>query len=688
MTKGTHLSASSSSLGSRSRRRFLATATGATAALAGVGALSGAQAQSQSQEIRLGGETTGWVGRAPSGIQGESNPTIQLEPGQQYRITWENLDGAQHNVALLDADGIVLQRTPFMSNKGETQTIEFTARAEMAEYVCQAHLNSMRGDIEFGGDSGGGDTDEDDSDGSSFFPKGGSVRTQTLVDGGLTAPLGFEVPPGERDRFFIVDQVGQIYTYDADGSNEALFLDLGDALIDFDNLPEIKTIDERGLLGLAFHPDFQRNRKFYVHYSAPRRPGTPENYTHTQVISEFEASEDGETALPETERALLEIPSPYYTHNGGAIAFGPDGYLYIGQGNGGGALKSTKQVNDWYGPNRGGNGQDVAENLLGSILRIDVDNRDEGKPYAVPEDNPLVGREGLDEHFAWGFRNPWRIGFSGNTLLAADVGQNRYEEVNVVRKGANYGWNVREGGNCFAATGDGSHFRANCPVETPPDVRGGEPLVSPVIEYPHSYKTGPVGVAVIGGYIYENATIPDIQGKYVFGDYSKDGKPRGSLFAAQPIEGNSWALEELTIQNSDNGELNAYLLCIARDNDGEFYALTTDNLGVEGQTGAVHRIGPPKAAQAPTERTETAERPPTATRTPRPTPTQTQTTTGAASETPADAETTENATGETARSGDSGGWIGVDGPGFGVLAGLAGLAGVAARLITKRGGNR
>ena len=677
MTKGTYTVNFSNSFRYPSRRHFLAAiAAGVTGALAGAGSLAGVRAQSQPTTIRLGGDTTGWIGRVPARIQGKTNPTLDLEAGTTYRITWENVDGAQHNIALLDADRNVLQQTVEMSKKGATQTIEFTATSKMAEYVCQFHKASMRGDIEF---SSGSETTETTTDESGepegFFAEGPTVRTDTIIDDGLTAPLGLEVPPGERDELFVLDQIGVVRRYGYDGSGGEVFLDVRDQLIDFDNLPDIKTIDERGLLGLAFHPNFQDNRKFYVHYSAKSRPGTPANFTHTQVISEFEANEDVTEALPETERTLLEIPSPYYTHNGGAIVFGPDGYLYIGQGNGGGALESPKQPNDWYGANLGGNGQDITENLMGSILRIDVDSRDGDKPYGIPDDNPLVGNTGLDEQFAWGFRNPWRIGFSNGMLIAADVGQRRYEEVNVVRKGGNYGWNVREGGQCFVATKGKDTYRQNCPTNTPSNVRGGEPLIDPVIQYPHTYDTEGVGVAVIGGYIYENATIPALEDRYVFGDYSKNGKPRGSLFAATPVEGDSWSVEELSIGNSENGELNAYLLCVGRDNDGELYALTTDNLGVKGETGAVHRLRPPEAKARATATTETPARPPTATATPEPTPTPTATDTATATA----SETTNGS--DTARTGKSGGIVSGDGPGFGILAGLTGLALGAARLL-------
>jgi glucose/arabinose dehydrogenase len=674
MTKGTNGETSIPS-GRPSRRRFLAATAAGVTGLAGVGSITGARAQSQVETIRLGGETTGWVGREPSRIQGTINPTLELEVGTTYRLTWKNIDGRQHNVALLDSGDAVLQRTQFMSNEGETQSFEFTATEAMDEYVCQAHLSSMRGDIQLSSGSNSTETTTAESNKSEkgFFPTGPTIRTDTLVDGGLTAPLGLEVPPGKRNEFFVIDQIGVIRRYGADGSGGDVFLDVRDQLINFDNLPEIKTIDERGLLGLAFHPNFADNRKFYIHFSAKSRPGTPENFTHTQVIAEFTANEDVTGVVADSQRTVLEIPSPYYTHNGGAIVFGPDEYLYIGIGNGGGALESPKQPNDWYGANLGGNGQDITENLMGSVLRIDVDGRDGDRAYGIPDDNPLVGKEGLDEQYAWGFRNPWRIGFSNGMLTAADVGQNRYEEVNVVRKGGNYGWNVREGGQCFVATKGKDSFRQNCPTNTPSNVRGGEPLIDPVIQYPHTYETEGVGVAVIGGYTYQNATIPALQDRYVFGDYSKNGQPRGSLFAATPVEGDSWSVEEISIGNSENGELNAYLLCVARDNDGELYALTTDNLGVKGETGAVHRLRPPEAEARSTATTETPARPPTATATPEPTPTATETATATA---------TETANGsETARTGESGGIVSGAGPGFGILAGLAGLALGAARLL-------
>ena len=572
-----------------SRRRFLE-ATAAAGTLAGISGF--AAGQSQPRRIRLGGDIGGWRGRAPDAIAGETNPTLELETETTYRITWENVDGQPHNVALLDGEGDTLTRTDIISEKGATQTFEFTAREEMAEYLCEVHPTSMRGSVSFGSDTA---VQEGRDEPERFIPKGASVRVETLVDGGPTAPLDFAVPPG-GSRKFVVDRFGQVYVYESGSLNEEPFIDVSDQLTEITG--------EMGLLGMAFHPDYQQNRKFYLRYSAPPREDTPDDFDHTEVLSEFTVSEDASTSNPDSERTILEIPWPEDTHNAGSVVFGPDGYLYMGTGDGGGAHDTgLGHVSDWYERFEGGNGQDITESLLGSVLRIDVDNREDDKPYAIPDGNPLVGKEGLNEQFAWGFRNPWRMGFSNGDLFVADVGQNGYEEVSIVRKDKNYGWNVREGTHCFKPGPEGSRNPPEeCPSKLPPDVRSGERLIPPVIEYPHSYDGRGVGSAVIGGYISENDAIPSIQGKYVFGDFRKNKEtevPTGSLFAATPTEDDLWDLEELVIENTDTGLLGAYVLAFGRDNGGGLYVLTTNNPG-EGETGALHRIRPPENARSMT----------------------------------------------------------------------------------------
>ncbi|MDD2788311.1 PQQ-dependent sugar dehydrogenase, partial [Methanoculleus sp.] len=214
-----------------------------------------------------------------------------------------------------------------------------------------------------------------------------------FVTGGFTMPVALASPDDGTGRLFVADLPGVIRVIDA-GVNEP-FLDITGRVVD------LRTgYDERGLLGLAFHPKFRENGRFFVYYSAPLRDGAPEGWDHTSRVSEFAVSTPNR-ADPGSERMILEVDQPQANHNGGSIAFGPDGYLYIPLGDGGGA----NDVGRGHPP--GGNGQDI-ETLLGKILRIDVDGE---KPYGIPADNPFVGREGRDEIYAYGLRNPWRTAF-------------------------------------------------------------------------------------------------------------------------------------------------------------------------------------------------------------------------------------------------------------------------------------
>ncbi|WP_160133663.1 PQQ-dependent sugar dehydrogenase [Halococcus salsus] len=678
-----------------SRRRLL----GATGALAGAGYLASAGGRAQTAStIELGGEIAGWRGRSPEEIADETNPTLRLEAGQEYRITWTNLDGFGHNLALLDDDGGVLERTSVMSEEGESQSLTFTASEAMAEYVCEPHEGSMRGAISFGNETVTETTTESDSE--PVVPEGPTVALDRIA-GGFEVPTDFAAPPGDGRRF-VLDLPGQVYVHTDDGLREEPFLDVGDRLAEL--------TAERGLLGIAFHPEFADNGRFYLRYSAPLADDAPAEFSHTEVLAEFTVDEDGEHADPDSERVLLAIDEPTPYHNGGAITFGPDGYLYASYGDGGSPKDmGPGHAEDWYEANGGGNGQDVTENLLGSVLRIDVDGESDGKPYGIPEDNPLVGEEGLDEHYAWGFRNPWRMGFSNGELYVADVGQSRYEEVNRVVKGGNYGWNVREGTHCFG-TENVSDVPDECPDSTPPDVRGGEPLRDPVVEYPHQRDGEFIGISVVGGYIYGNDAIPGLEGKYVFGDYSQKGNPRGSLFAATPTEDGQWDFSKLRIAGAESGAVEGYLIAIGRDETGDLYALTSaGDLG-----GAVHRITAAEGeaasdtaagtqnATAATEATGTASTSSTAG------PTTGSGTTGAVTDrrTSAATDTSRAATGAetsagapatSARTGGSGAsangdtngsggnasseTTATDGPGFGVLAALAGVAGLAARRL-------
>jgi glucose/arabinose dehydrogenase len=392
----------------------------------------------------------------------------------------------------------------------------------------------------------------------------GRVRLETLATG-LGAPLDVAFAP-DADRRYVADQAGRILVHERDGVRSRPALDIRD---------RIEAGGEKGLLGIALHPSFAENRRLFVRYSAPSREATPQGYSHTFVLSEFTVG-NGRRVDPDSERTLLEIPQPQSNHNAGDLAFGPDGFLYVAVGDGGaGGDQGTGHVDDWYSAVDGGNGQDVTTNLLGSILRIDVDSEGaEGRAYAIPADNPLVGREGLDEQYAWGFRNPWRMSFDEGRLFVGDVGQNSFEEVSLVERGGNYGWNVREGTHCYRAD--------DCPTATP----DGDPLVDPIVEYPHS-GGGVSGISVIGGAVYRGSALPAANGVYVFGDFQVQGR----LFAATPpADGGPWPTTTVELAG-DGGDRLRQLRSFGRDADGELYVV---GRGADG--GGLYRLAPADGA--------------------------------------------------------------------------------------------
>jgi glucose/arabinose dehydrogenase len=386
-----------------------------------------------------------------------------------------------------------------------------------------------------------------------------AVSLETIASG-LRSPLAIEFAP-DGNRRYIAEQLGLVRVHE-DGLREQPLLDLRETVV---------TGSETGLLGIALHPEFVENRRLFVRYSAPPRNGTPRNDSHTFVLSEFRVTDDGRRVRPDSERTVLEIPQPQRNHNAGSIVFGPNGYLFVGVGDGGGGGDQGEgHASDWYDSVAGGNGQDVTENMLGSILRIDVDGRDGETEYAIPADNPLVGREGLDEQFAWGFRNPWQLSVDQGALYAGDVGQNRYEGIDHVISGGNYGWNVKEGRHCYQAD--------DCPDTTPETVRGGEPLRDPVVEYPHTDE--PVsGISVIIGNVYRGTAVPELHGSFVFADY----RAQGRLFLADPGDG-QWPTAVLPIVSGDAGKLEQ-VLSMGRDADGEMYVLGSGEDG-----GGVYRL--------------------------------------------------------------------------------------------------
>jgi len=419
-----------------------------------------------------------------------------------------------------------------------------------------------------------------------------------LIASDFVSPIGLVAVPDATGRLAVIDQVGKIWMIDKAGNKMAApFLDITSRLV----TPLSPGYDERGLLGLAFHPDYAMNGKFYVFYTAPPPPGGPTTdagntglpkvWNNTTRISEFQvSSSNANMANASSERIILQEPHPQSNHNGGTIAFGPDGYLYISIGDGGNKNDiGPGHVEDWYAFNAGGNGQDIEQNLLGNFLRIDVNTTSAGKNYGIPADNPFVGKTGRDEIYAYGFRNPFRFSFdmSGSRrLISMDAGQSRYEEIDVVEKGRNYGWNVKEGDECFNAANEFLEV-ANCPDE---DIFGNK-LVDPVIQINNWLNPeGGRATTIMAGQVYRGNDIPGFQGKYIFGTFSQTPTtPNGELFISNPAGSNEWSYQELELA-SHPGDIGFYLKGFGQDLEGEVYLTVSSRLGPAGTTGKVYKL--------------------------------------------------------------------------------------------------
>ena len=404
---------------------------------------------------------------------------------------------------------------------------------------------------------------------------------------GLVSPIGLLEAPDGSNRLFIIDQIGKIWIVDAAGNQLATpFLDVTAKMVMLR-----PGYDERGLLGFAFHPDYKTNGRFFIYYTLPPRPGGPTpttTWNNLSRISEYRVS-GGNPNLADmsSEKIILQMDDPQSNHNGGTIEFGPDGYLYIAIGDGGGANDvAPGHVEDWYPVNPGGNGQDIEANLFGNILRIDVNS---GAPYSIPADNPFVGRTGRDEIWAYGFRNPFRFSFdmSGSRrLFAGDAGQLLYEEIDVVEKGQNYGWNVKEGTSCFNALNNLQ------PLSTCPDVDVyGNRLIDPVIQVNNAQN--PINgraITIIGGNVYRGNDIPGFQGKYIFGSFSQSANtPSAELFIAQPHGPGLWDYREITLVNRPD-DIGYFLKGFGQDLEGEIYLTVSNLLGPTGNTGQVFKL--------------------------------------------------------------------------------------------------
>lgn len=404
-----------------------------------------------------------------------------------------------------------------------------------------------------------------------------SIVSLKLVADDFVSPVLAVESPDATKRLFVVDATGQIFIVKNGNKLSQPFLDIRDKLVTRE-----EPFDERGLMGLAFHPNYADNGRFFVYYSGPLRAEGPDNWDHTNFVAEYHAAPGSDDADESMERIILAMDHPQPNHVAGMLAFGSDGYLYISVGDGGGAHDSdVGHVEDWYEENAGGNGQDIRENLMGSILRIDINKMD---PYGIPADNPFVDKDGLDEIFAFGLRNPFRFCFdTHNRIILADAGQELFEEIDVIQRGGNYGWNVREGRHCFDAENPTSP-PASCPTEDP----DGNELIDPVIEFKNSknFSDG-LGLTGVGGFVYQGDRVWSLKGKYIFGAWSKSfTEGQGAIFAADP-SGDDWAYKKLSFRNNKNHELNEFVLGFGQDAAGEVYVCTSEG---SMNSGKVYRI--------------------------------------------------------------------------------------------------
>ncbi|MGY6743036.1 MAG: PQQ-dependent sugar dehydrogenase [Cecembia sp.] len=342
------------------------------------------------------------------------------------------------------------------------------------------------------------DVQDDLPDEETPIDKGSLAVMEAFPNLTFNRPLDFQHAGDGSNRVFVVEQRGviSVFSNDPEVESKNTFLDISPRVSNQGN--------EEGLLGLAFHPDYENNGYFYVNYSAtsPRRT----------VISRFQVSAtDPNQANVGSELVLLEIEQPFSNHNGGQMIFGSDGYLYYASGDGGSGGDPQN-----HGQRR--------ETMLGAILRIDINQQSNGRNYAIPGDNPFAGNnEGFaEEIYAYGLRNPWRMSFDSQTgiLWAADVGQSGFEEINIIENGGNYGWRIMEGTQCF----------------NPSQGCNQEGLELPIWEYDHSNGDR----SITGGFVYRGEELDDLKGHYVYGDF---------------VSGRIWALNFSDLQNPINTEI-------------------------------------------------------------------------------------------------------------------------------------
>ncbi|MDX2196777.1 MAG: PQQ-dependent sugar dehydrogenase [Cytophagales bacterium] len=366
-----------------------------------------------------------------------------------------------------------------------------------------------------------------------------SLKIELVADK-LISPIGIVSANDGTGRLFVQEQQGIIYIIDKGKLLSTPFLNMKYKIDDLN-----RQYDEKGLLGLAFHPKYKENGRFFVYYSSNRdKPGQ----NHIAILSEFKTDpKNPNKALP-AEKIILTVDQPEWNHNGGQLLFDKDGMLMLGLGDGGSGGDPHGKI---------GNAQDLT-NLLGKIIRIDINST----PYAIPKDNPFVGKaDAKPEIWAYGLRNPWRFSIDNVTgmLICGDVGQNKYEEVDIIEKGKNYGWRVWEGYHCFNPDKD-------CPEAD---------FVKPITEYDRSE-----GSSVTGGYVYRGKNIDWLVGKYVFADW------KGQIFILTPNEDKTWKRDALNMPEVKNMNINSF----GEDENKELYICVQSNNGPFQITGKVYKI--------------------------------------------------------------------------------------------------
>lgn len=410
----------------------------------------------------------------------------------------------------------------------------------------------------------------------------GSALQLDLVAQGLSSPTNMAALPD--GSLLVTDQPGLIWRIEDETTmGEKPWADLRHEVIEL-----MEGFDERGLLGIAVDPDYDDNNRIYLFMSTPFEEGDnpPKDYDHMNRVVMYETDgADDPTLDLDSKMVVWDIAHPYFNHNGGEIAFGPDGMLYITLGDGG----NKNDIGLGHPPL--GNGQDRTTQH-GSILRIDVSELDEPYGYAIPEDNPFAGgAKGADEVYAYGLRNPTRLSWSeAGELYVPDVGQSLMEEVNLIETaGANYGWNIKEGTMCFNPDDELDPLE-DCANQGP----FGQDLLPPIMTFSNSADPGArqtdfYGTAVVGGALLEEGQRDELDGAYLFGTWSlSQEQAMGALFLGEERNG-AWEMDH--VDYVDRDELGYHLLGIDKAPSGTIYLLVSDDAGPLGTGGRIYQVG-------------------------------------------------------------------------------------------------